>query len=286
MSMPDPMSQLLGLLQQHLPPLKPPRVAAVHLGPRPSADAIADNRGSFCALALADGSLGLSFDGFGQVRQGLERAAATLPGVDALTLAQGLTTPDPLARALGLAAVNALSRWLMDRAGYVPPKAGAATGLQPIVPGEPVGMVGFFKPLIQPIVQAGGVLTILELDPRWLGQHGPGWRVTLDPAALRDSSQVVATATVLLNGTLTAVRQSCPRARHVALIGPSAGCLPDTLFAHGVHLLGSRWITDAQAYLDAVAQGDSGRAVSHKVQITPADYPGLRELLRRAGAND
>ena len=85
------------------------------------------------------------------------------------------------------------------------------------------------------------------LPPTLLAGAHEGWRVTLDADALRECDKVIATGTLVLNDSLDAMLARCTRARHVALIGPSMGCLPDALFARGVTLLGGSWIDDGAA---------------------------------------
>ena len=177
----------------------------------------------------------------------------TLAGAGALS--RGAVARRPRRRApSGFAAVNALSRELFDRAGFVPPAATDSIGGLDPQPGEHIGMVGFFPPLVKQVTARGARLTVLELRADLAGAH-PGFTVTLDPATWRDCDQVLSTSTVLLNHTLDMVLANCRRARRIALIGPGAGCLPDVLFAPGVTALGGTWITDGSGFKQALRQG-------------------------------
>jgi hypothetical protein len=49
-------------------------------------------------------------------------------------------------RAMGLAAANALTRCLFDRAGYRPPASGDSLGALNPQPGDHIGMIGLFTP--------------------------------------------------------------------------------------------------------------------------------------------
>ena len=73
----------------------------------------------------------------------------------------------------------------------------------------------------------------------------------------------------------------CRHARWFALVGPSAGCLPDALFARGVTLLGGNWITDNAGFIDALKRGESTSSCACKTALTPASYPGTHMLLSR-----
>jgi len=264
---------LLADLARGLGPTPPPRVKALHLPPVPwngSKD------GEFGALELTDGSLGLSYvlldDSLAALAGGAQ--ASALAGADALQLAHGWRDGQGAARTLGFAAVNALSRHLFDRAGFVPPPATDSIGGLDPQPGEHIGMVGFFPPLVRQVTALGARLTVLELRPELAGEHA-GYTVTLDPRALNDCDKVLSTSTVLLNHTLDTVLANCRRARRIALIGPGAGCLPGALFGAGVTTLGGTWITDAPGFLQALRDGAPWSGCARKFTLHAADWPGL-----------
>ena len=253
-----------------------PRVRALHLPPQPwngSRD------GEFCALELDSGALGLSYVLLGDTLARLaglagSGAASGLAGTDALALARRWRDGHGAERALGFAAVNALSRHLLDRAGLVPPDAiDSIGGLDP-QPGEHIGMIGFFPPLVKPVTACGARLTVLELRADLAGQH-PGFTVTLDPAALQACDKVLSTSTVLLNDTLDAMLAHCRNARAVAMIGPGAGCLPDALFARGVTALGGSWVEDSAGFVAALRAGRPWGGCARKSSWSARSYPGL-----------
>jgi uncharacterized protein (DUF4213/DUF364 family) len=257
---------MLDLITARLGPGPAPRLRAIHLPPVPwngSKD------GEFAAVELDNGAdvgaLGLSYVLLDDTLAALAGVdGSRLVGTDALTLAQRWRDGQGAERTLGFAAVNALSRWLLDRDGECPPDAtDSIGGLQPAA-GEHIGMVGFFPPLVRAITEAGARLTVLELRADLAGAH-PGFTVTLDPTALRTCSQVLMTSTVLLNGSLDAVLAQCSRARCVAMIGPGAGCLPQPLFDRGITALGGTWITDGPGFVAALRQGVPWSRFARKV---------------------
>lgn len=253
---------MLDLITTLLGPDRAPRLRAIHLPPVPwngSKD------GEFAAVELEGGALGLSYVLLDDTLAALAGVdGSRLVGGDALALARRWRDGQGAERTLGFAAVNALSRWLMDRDGECPPSAtDSIGGLQP-APGEHIGMVGFFPPLVRSIAEAGARLTVLELRADLAGVH-PGYTVTLDPAVLRDCSQVLMTSTVLLNGSLDAVLAQCVNARRVAMIGPGAGCLPQPLFDRGVTSLGGTWIDDGPGFVAALRRGEPWSRFARKV---------------------
>ena len=257
-----------------------PRVRALHLPPPEAAES---RNGEFCALELDDGALGLSYVLLGGI---LPRLAAsddphTIVGMDALQLAREFAAPTAgaggdaeIRRTLGFAAANALSRTVMERMGFAPPRAIDSIGGIDPQPGDHVGMVGLFTPLLKQVTAAGAPLTVIELNPDYAG-HYDGYRVTLDAAALEDCNKVLSTSTILLNHTVDDMLAHCRKAQRIVLIGPSAGCLPDPLFARGVTVVGGSWITDRAGFIDALRRGESWSGFAYKFALGPADWPGL-----------
>jgi len=245
-----------------------PRVRALHLPP-PGA---AGKAGEFCALELADGSLGLTFvllDGLLTCLSGPH--LGLLEGADALLMARWAQEADDARRALGFAAINALTRTFFDRSGYVPPKARDSLGGMAPQRGDHVGMIGLFPTLIAPLLASGAQLTVIELRPDLAGQR-EGYRVTLDAGELAHCNKVLSTSTVLLNGTLDRMLGLCHAASRFDLIGPGAGCLPEPLFSRGVTAIGGTWIEDREGFKTALVNGSNWAGRARKFLIERHDY--------------
>lgn len=269
----DCLTQLQRLAAAH----RLPRVRALHLPPDPPPG---QPRGEFCALELQDGSLGLSYVLLDDTLARLRVGEGGLAGADVLAVAARFADGSGAERALGLAAVNALSRWCFDRAGYRPPDSADSLGALDPQPGDHIGMIGLFTPLLPRVLASGAALTVVELKPHLVAQH-EGWQVTLDAEALRACNKVLGTGTLVLNHTLDRMLACCTGARWLALIGPSLGLLPDGLLARGVTLVGGTWVLDGPAYVDALRRGEQRRGLARKVAITAADYPGFEALFAR-----
>lgn len=269
-------AELIALLEGCATAIPFPRVRALH---RPRPETLDTRRGEFCALELEDGTLGLAFVLLGDTwaQLGAREAHSALAGVDALQLARGYAREDAVGRTLGMAAINALTRCVFDRIGYVAP--GSADSIGELGPraGDHVGMVGLFGRLLGRCTEAGARVTVIELREDLVGEH-EGYRVTLDAAELSSCNKVLCTSSVLLNGTADRILGHCTGAERLAMIGPGAGCLPDPLFRRGVTLFGGSWITDAAAVVDALRAGESWSAHARKYAIRRNEYPGLERL--------
>lgn len=255
-----------------------PRIRTLHL---PPAQPNSDGRGEFCAIELDDGSLGLSYV---LLEDTLARLHAhpnleDLTGSDALDLASRFASASGIEKIIGFAAANALTRCLYDRAGFRPDNStDSIGGLNPAA-GEHIGMIGLFRPLLGRILASGAQLTVVELKAEFAGERD-GYRVTTDAEALATCTKVVSTSTLLLNDTLDRMLGYCRQARWFAMIGPSAGCLPDGLFDRGITFVGGSWITDPAAFIDALRSGTRSASAS-KYGLTRDNYPGFEALLAR-----
>jgi len=275
-------TELLALLERAAERVGPLRIRTLHLPPARAADSLA---GEFCALELEGGAIGLSYvllDGT------LTRLLAApdrggLDGADAWAVARWYAHGSVVERTLGFAAINALSRSLFDRAGFVPDASADSIGLLQPQPDDHIGMIGFFGRLIPRIVGTGARLTIAELRADLSGERD-GYRVSLDPADLATCNKVLSTSTLLLNETLDRMLAACSAARSFAMVGPGAGCLPDPLFARGVTMLGGTWVDEREGFCRALAAGESWERHAHKFALRRDHYPGFEALLARLEA--
>ena len=133
--------------------------------------------GEFCAVQLDDGSVGLAFTLLDGTLAALHARGAKA-GRAALELVRGYAEGDGAARTLGLATINALTRRLFDRAGFVADNSTDSFGSLNLAPGDRLGMVGHFTPLIEQARALGIPLTVLELKAE-LVREEPGLEIYL-----------------------------------------------------------------------------------------------------------
>ncbi|MDO8347410.1 MAG: DUF364 domain-containing protein [Rugosibacter sp.] len=239
--------------------------------------------GEFCAVQLDDGSIGVAFALFDDTLDALYRRdpAVTFRGRAAVDVAAGYGGDDGALRTLGLATINALTQRLFARAGFVPDAAVDSFGTLALTAGDRLGMVGFFPPLVAKARALDVPVTVLELKPE-LVREEPGLTVTLDAARLAGCNKIVSTSTLLLNDTFELLAPRFRAAQAVALVGPTAGCLPDPLFAAGVTAVGGSRVVAADAFLARCAAGERWGETTRKFTLTAAHYPGFENLLARA----
>jgi uncharacterized protein (DUF4213/DUF364 family) len=278
---PQPVAaSLLACVYRAAARLELPPVAHLHL---PEQREKPGMESEFGLVVLDDGSAGLFFALLGDTLHRLhsELQHADTAGRSPLALARGIVDDDPVTRAVALGAISAISQHLFARVGYEPPDARNAMGGTGFTPGDHVGMVGLFPSLARRLREQGIPLTVLELRAEKVSRE-PGFEVTLDPGRLRGCNRILCTASTLINGTLDSVLASVADAEHVALIGPSASCFPDPLFARGIRAVGGARVVDSAALAQRLAQGEAwGNAVRRYV-IEADAYPGLDTLLEQA----
>ena len=231
--------ELFTTVARHLtlPEIESVHIAAYQDDPQKSS--------KFGALVLRDRTVGLTYTGLDDALLTLQDATLyqDLIGASPLTAAQLFTGAAPWQRSLGLAAINAISQYTFTRCGYALADAGDTIGRLNLHPGDHIGMVGYFPPLVASIRAQTLPLTVIELDPKWWCRE-QNFEVTDDTARLQRCNKIVCTGTILVNHTADAVLQQCASAQTVMLAGPTMGCLPDPLFARGVTLAGGCTVTN------------------------------------------
>ena len=259
-----------------------PRVRALHLPPPRSAG---DGKGEFCAVELEDGSLGMSYvlldDTLAQLHKDCESLGLANANADALDVAGLFVSGRGIQKTIGFATANAIARCLFDRAGFRPSDSADSIGQMNPQPGEPIGMIGLFKPLLGRVVDSGARLTVVELKPDTVGERD-GYRVTMDAEELAACVKVISTSTLLLNDTLDRMLAHCRNARWFAMVGPSADCLPDSLFSRGVTLVGGSWVHNRDGFIAALESGAPTSDFTGKFALTAESYPGWLALVERS----
>ena len=193
---------------------------------------------------------------------------------------QGLSDSHLPDRALAIGAWNALSQYLMRQADFQSPARGTSAGFEP-KRGERVGMVGYFCPVIDRLVERGMEVLVVEQQPGRVPDR-PHVELSEDPGSLLDCRLVYCTASTLINDSLETVLDCCKNAEAVDLIGPTGSGLPDVLFRYGIHAVGGVSFTDVDALRGVLARRESWGSVGNKYELTVESYPGVEALLEVA----
>jgi len=261
-----------------------PPVRGLHL-PRIVEDA--EKPDEFGFVFLEDGSVGPFYT---SLEDSLPRLWHRHPDpsslrADPIELTDRFGADDLAGSALALGAFNAISQHLFRRAGFSPAAASASdasTGIGEPRAGERVGMVGYFCPLVERLLDKGVEVLVVEKKPERV-EIVEGLELAGGPSALAHCDQVLCTASTLINNSLEEILAHSRGCDRFSLIGPSGSGLPDLLFERGVDSVGGIEFHDMDALQEALEQQVSWGHAGRKYQLTPACYPGVGELLRRAG---
>jgi uncharacterized protein (DUF4213/DUF364 family) len=256
-----------------------PAVSGLYL-PAPVADETF--RDEFGFVFLADGSVGPFYVSMGDI---LQRLWLLYPQpeacrADTATLLRGFASRDLASRALALGTYNALTASLYRAVAFAPPDRSSDIVVPRPPPAEPVGMVGYFCPLVDRLTEQGRSVLILERSPQRVPERN-GVSVTVDPRDLRICDSVLCTASTLVNDSLEALLAVVGREVPFELIGPSGSGLPDPLFARGVRAVGGISFVDRERLLAHLHRGESWGSAGRKYQLQRSGYPGLAKLIER-----
>ncbi len=252
-------------------------VAGIHLPVPVTGGTVRDE---FAFVVLTDGSVGPFYFSLGTLPGELRRMVPdpSHPDPRVRILVDGFLSGEEAPKALAMGAFNALSRSLMRRAGYRPDDSAGVDGP---APGDTVGMVGYFGPLVQRFTARGVRVRVLELAPERIPE-GPGIEAAADASGLRGCRTILCTASTLINDTLDDIIEGVGDAGRIELIGPSGSGLPDIVFARGVAGMGGVAFDDAARLLNRVNAGEGWGGAGRKYRIPGDGYPGFAALCTRA----
>ncbi len=269
----DILTEILRLIRTVNDEFSLPRIRRIYVPPVRKDKQHAD----FGLVLLDDRSAGLFYVPDNGPLHRLNRVETdSFVGLSAWHLARELTSTDLGRRAIAFGTASAITQHFFDRAGYVP---GDYVDMDYTLD-DHVGMVGLFPTIVDRFRARGIRLTVIEKRIDFV-QTDTNFTVTLDPTRLGSCNKILCTAATLLNGTIDEILSHCSKAQWISVIGPSAGCFPDPLFAHGVRAVGATRITDPDTLLERMQAGDTWRESVKKYTLVVEQYPGIKKLLQR-----
>ena len=261
--------------------IKLPKIARLYL---PDQDDSADVRDEFGLLFLQGGvvapfyaslpgTLNTLWDTFKVGRK---------PGLELLELIRLLADSNLANKAIALGAYNAMGQYVMQHSGLLPlnDEATASMGSAKPHAGERIGMIGYFCPLIDKLVDKGVEVLVLEKQPERVEQR-TGVYLSEDPADLEPCRIILCTAATLINDSIDEILSHCTNAENISLIGPSGSGLPDALFKRGINAVGGVYFPDQKQLGTRLRNRESWGEAGQKYQLTPSSYPGFEKLLSR-----
>lgn len=211
----------------------------------------------YTAVLTESGSAGLAYTPREELGRGCSVLSGERPlaGRDATELLAYLKSADTLERAIGLATVNALVRMDEVQDTFV----GDILDVLALKPGDRVGMVGYFGPLVSRVESQVASLTVFE--------RGRGWTAGVQPAEravdlLPTCTVALITSTTLITESLDALLEAAAGCRVVALLGPSTPLLSKAFAGTPVTWLSGIVVTHPLEVLRVVSEGGGTREFS------------------------
>jgi uncharacterized protein len=185
-----------------------------------------------------------------------------LAGRPAAELMRDALSANGLARAVGIATLNALADlcWRRRPNSDVEFLANAdAFEASQCHAGEQVVLVGAFIPFLKELKRRGLSYRVLERNPAMLkAEELPFYRPAEEaPEVIPTADVLLLTGSTLLTDTLEDLLALARPEARVTVVGPTVGMLPDAFLSRGADILGSLRITDPDAFLDLIAEGGS-----------------------------
>ena len=225
----------------------------------------------FTGVKLSSGHGGLSFTPVKEIPQAVccPGSAAAMPLSGRLTgrTARGYleyaTDKNVLKRALGIAAVNALTCLAAERGAfndYDITYGADAFDYANLSRTKSAVVVGALAPMLKQLIANSIDFHVLEMDIRTLKERELPFYAPPEDAHLYipTADLLVITGTTLLNDTLDELLAMANPDASIIVTGPTASMLPDAFFKRGVTLLGGVMVTHADKTLDIISEAGSG----------------------------
>jgi len=230
----------------------------------------------FMAIGLEGGAVGISFVLLPDEK--MEAYNILQPsdfiGKDAREFALDFGSDDPIKEIISLSSINAICQHVMRETDFAVDHATDSLGLLAVAAGDRVGMVGLFSGLIQTIEKANAELVVIEKNKQLIKKF-PNLPITLDVTKLSTCNKILCTSTTILNNSLDEVLSHCSPDAFVSIIGPTAGYLPDPLFARGVDVVGGRVVKDGPLFLQQLSERKHWGDATQRICFQKETYTGI-----------
>jgi uncharacterized protein (DUF4213/DUF364 family) len=214
----------------------------------------------FTGTMLEDGSCGLCYSLFNQDPIYSCSYLRKFNSFESLDLRKILgfakNSKRDLERIIGLSCLNAISQHILKTESYRYRILFKTDPIDHITfkKADRVVMIGNirgFLPKLQALVEEVAVI-----DDRVQDSELPSFkRLEATQEQLKDATIVFITGSAIANNTLEPVLKWSENAREIAVVGPSAGMMPNPLFTRGVTVLSSMQVMEPNAVLQTIEDG-------------------------------
>ncbi|MEA5114108.1 MAG: DUF364 domain-containing protein [Geobacteraceae bacterium] len=192
----------------------------------------------------------------------LKGSTPTIRGMRAAEAMAG-DIPGPFAGVIRLATLNALSVPFFENGRYRVDESGDLSGIQPLFRNRKVCMVGAIIPLLKKLKELGAAeVTIIDRKKETREEAEAGYGTFVSPEHTAETiarcETAVFTGASIANGSVEQLISFVPADAAIAIVGPTAGFVPEPLFRRNVAVVGTVAVTDSDRALEILAEGGGG----------------------------
>lgn len=220
----------------------------------------------FVGVKLSNGCGGIAYTPPEVVRSAgnriLKGGAPTIRGMPASTVMGGDLSV-PFACVIRLATLNALSVPFIEGGRYCVDTSGDLSGIPSLFRNRRICMVGAIIPLLKKLKDLGPAeVSIIDRkkETREEAEAGYGTFVPTERTAetLARCETAVFTGAAIANGSIDQLIGYVPPDAAMAVVGPTAGFVPDPLFRRNAAMVGTVVVTDIDQALEILGEGGGG----------------------------
>ena len=220
----------------------------------------------FVGVKLSNGCAGVAYTPPDIIRSAgnriLKERTPIIRGVNAARIAAG-HVPGPFANVIRLATLNALSAPFFENGRYEIDTSGDLSGVPSLFRGRRICLVGAIIPLLKRIKQLEPAdVAIIDRKQETREEAEAGYGRFVSPEQMRETlakcETAVFTGATIANGTIGQLLDAVPDRAAIAIVGPSAGFVPDPLFRRRVAMVGTVVVDDGDRALELLAEGGGG----------------------------
>ena len=163
-----------------------------------------------------------------------------------------------LDRVVGIAGINSLSQTILKEGNYKLNTTDDVLQLIPFTKSDNVVMVGNIGPFVQYIQEHSKNLTVIDDNPR-LQEIQMQYEITTDINRLKDADISIITGSSIVVGNIDDVLDLAKNSRHVSIVGPTAGWLPEPFFEKDVEIIAGSSVVDVEKTRRVILEGGGAR---------------------------
>ncbi|MHA1488624.1 MAG: Rossmann-like domain-containing protein [Promethearchaeota archaeon] len=202
----------------------------------------------------------------------------------ATELADYVLSEEPIARSVGIGAINALSQLIIDDARkeqYFKYLNKDMLKLLPLNKDTKVGMVGRIRPFVKFLAKNSARLTIVDDNPAIpVGQQVQNAILTRNLEEIEDSDIVIITGSTVIEHSLEMVLKVVKDAVFKVIVGPTASWIPDASFKLGIDAVGGMRFKELDKAFRVIMEGGGTMNFTKYVEkyiLTKEEHPNLSE---------